>query len=151
MPCGELAEVGDDAVGVGAEVVGAVGVEEDAGGVGGVVGVAGDVVAALDDEAAAAGLGGEALCEDGACEAGSDDEEVEIGLHEGICSNGGRGDNIFSEGMGWETGSKRGGLEGGMGVERATARIASILWRWPLRERVRDQAIQRGKMASSAQ
>ena len=76
-PVGELAEVLDDAVGVGAEVMGAVEVKEDAGGVVGVVGVAADVVAALDDEASPAALGGEALCEDGAGEAGADDEVVD--------------------------------------------------------------------------
>ena len=47
--------------------------QEDAGGVIGIVGVAGDVVALIDDEAALAALGGETLGEDGSCEAGADD------------------------------------------------------------------------------
>jgi hypothetical protein len=51
VPVGELAEVFADFWGVGAEVVGSVGVDEDAGGVGVVAGVAADVGAFVDDEA----------------------------------------------------------------------------------------------------
>lgn len=78
VPLGELGKVVADFRGVGAEVVGAVGVDEDAGCVGVVEGVAADVGAFVDDEAATPELGAEAFGEDEAGEAGADDEVVVI-------------------------------------------------------------------------
>ena len=76
VPLGELGEVVADFGGVGAEVVGSVGVDEDAGAVGVVIGVAADVGAFVDDEAPAPELGAEAFGEDEAGETGADDEVV---------------------------------------------------------------------------
>ena len=83
VPFGELAEVLADAVGIRAEIMRAVGVEEDAGGIVMIVGVAGDVVAAIDDQAACAALAGEPLGEHRPGEARADDEVINLLRHAG--------------------------------------------------------------------
>jgi hypothetical protein len=57
MPLGERGEILDDARGIGAEIVGAVLVDEDPGGVDAVMGVSAEVVAAVNDHALPTGGG----------------------------------------------------------------------------------------------
>lgn len=73
QPVGEAGQVVDDALGVGVEDVRAVGVDENAVGVGFVEGVAADVGALVDDQHLLAGAG-EAFGDRAAGEAGADDD-----------------------------------------------------------------------------
>ena len=85
MPLGELAQVIDDARGIGAEVVRSVSVNEDAGLVVFVVGITAEVVALFDDETGLPLLRGETLGDGQAGKSGADDEAVD-GLEHGAGS-----------------------------------------------------------------
>ncbi len=81
MPLGKLTEIINDARGVGAEVVGSVGVDKDAGLVVFVVGVAAKMVALLDNETRLPLLRGETLCNCKARKSGSNNEAVDVFSH----------------------------------------------------------------------